>query len=153
MSLDQENADSITSLAKRLVEELQRAKDNMGRSADAASEQLAAELRQLRDDLAAVQHTISAFAPAAHPDARQASVRMRTAGAEAIGEFAANASKRVHSTIADFEQSMRRNPQQCWPVRSASARLWVCSCENDNDTEISMLSIVVRLVGGLIDLR
>jgi ElaB/YqjD/DUF883 family membrane-anchored ribosome-binding protein len=111
MSSDQQNGEGIASLAKRLVEELQRAKDNISRSADAAGADVAAELHQLRDDLAAVQHTISAFATAARAGAGEASAGMRAAGAEAAREFAADASNRVHSTIADFEEFARRNPQ------------------------------------------
>jgi ElaB/YqjD/DUF883 family membrane-anchored ribosome-binding protein len=111
LSSDQQNVDGIASLAKRLFEELQRAKDGIGRSADTAGEDLAVELRQLQDDLAAIQHTISAFASAAGAEAGEASARMRAAGAEAARGFAADAGKRVHSTIADFEEFARRNPQ------------------------------------------
>lgn len=111
MNSDQQNVDGIASLAKRLFEELERAKDNVGRSADAAGEDLAAELRQLQDDLAAIQHTIGAFGKAARAEAGEASARTRAAGADAAREFAADAGNRVHATIADFEEFARRNPQ------------------------------------------
>src|ERR1700761_1360332 len=99
MSSDQQSGDGIASLAKRLVDELQQAKDNIGRSAHAAGEDLAAVLRQLQDDLAAIQHTISAFATAARAEAGQASARMHAAGSEGAREFAADTSNRVHLTL------------------------------------------------------
>jgi ElaB/YqjD/DUF883 family membrane-anchored ribosome-binding protein len=111
MSADHRNDGNIASLAKRLIEELQRAKDNIGRSAAAAGADLATELRQLQDDLAAIQHTISALADTARAETCEASARMRGAGAEAASQFAADASNRVHSTIADFENFARRNPR------------------------------------------
>ncbi len=116
MGSAQQSVNSIASLAARLADELQRAKNNIGRSADSASEDLAAELRQLQDDLAAIQGTISAFGKTAGAEASKTASRVGAVGAEAAREFAADARDRAHSTVADFEEFARRNP------------LWVLGC-------------------------
>lgn len=105
-----QDINSIAGLATRLAEELQRAKDKIARSADSAGEDLALQLRQLQDDVAAIQNTIGAFGKAASAEAGEAATRMGSAGAEAAREFAADAREHAHSVIGDVEEFARRNP-------------------------------------------
>ncbi len=101
---------SVAGLAARLAEELQRAKDNIARSAGSAGEDLAVQLRQLQDDVTAIQNTIGAFGKAAGAETGEATARMGAAGAEAAHEFAAGARERAHSMVRGFEEFARRNP-------------------------------------------
>ena len=103
--------EGLAAAAARIAEELQRAKDNLSRSASDAGGELADELRKLQDDLAAIQCTIAGFGHEAKVEAGGAASRIGGHAAGAAHDFADQARQQAHSAMADFETFARRNPQ------------------------------------------
>jgi ElaB/YqjD/DUF883 family membrane-anchored ribosome-binding protein len=106
----EQSVEGIGAAAARLAEELQRARDNIGRAAGSASDDLAAQLRQLQDDLAAIQSTVGGFGRAASAEAAEAASRIGAAGADAARQFAYGARQQANSALGDFEDFARKNP-------------------------------------------
>ncbi len=104
-------SDGLAAAAARIAEELQRAKDNLSRSASDAGGELAGELRKLQDDLAAIQRTVAGFGQEAREEAAGAATRIGGHAAGAAHDFADNARQQAHSAMADFEEFARKNPQ------------------------------------------
>jgi ElaB/YqjD/DUF883 family membrane-anchored ribosome-binding protein len=105
------SADGLAAAAARIAEELQRAKDNLSRSASDAGGELGGELRKLQEDLAAIQRTVAGFSQEARTEAAGAASRIGDHAAGAAHEFADSARQQAHSTMADFEDFARKNPQ------------------------------------------
>ncbi len=101
----------LADAAARIAEELQRAKDNLSRSASDAGGELAGELRKLQDDLAAIQRTVAGFSHEARTEAAGAASRIGAHASGAAHEFADTARQQAHSAMADFEEFARKNPQ------------------------------------------
>lgn len=105
------SADGLAAAAARIADELQRAKDNLSRSASDAGGELAGELRKLQDDLAAIQRTVAGFGQEARTEAAGAASHIGDHAAGAAHEFADSAKQQAHSAMADFEEFARKNPQ------------------------------------------
>jgi ElaB/YqjD/DUF883 family membrane-anchored ribosome-binding protein len=103
--------DGLAAAAARIAEELQRAKDNLSRSASDAGGELGGEMRKLQEDLAAIQRTLSGFGYEAREEAAGAASRIGAEAAGAAHEFADSARRQAHSAMADFEDFARKNPQ------------------------------------------
>ncbi len=104
-------ADGLSAAAARIAEELQRAKDNLSRSASDAGGELGGEMRKLQDDLAAIQRTLAGFGYEAKAEAAGAASRIGGHAADAAYDFADSARAQANSAMADFEEFARRNPQ------------------------------------------
>ena len=104
-------SDGLAAAAARIAEELQRAKDNLSRSASDAGGELGGELRKLQEDLAAIQRTVAGFSQEARTEAAGAASRIGDHAAGAAHEFAGSAKQQAHSAMADFEEFARKNPQ------------------------------------------
>lgn len=98
------------SAAERIGEELQRAKDNIGRSASAAGDEVAAQIRRVQDDLNTIKDTIANFGKTSRAEASDAASRIGAAAKDAAGEFAGNARQDAQSKIDAFEDYARKNP-------------------------------------------
>ena len=103
--------EGLATAAARIAEELQRAKDNLSRSASDAGGELASELRKLQDDLAAIQRTVAGFGREARTEAAGAASHIGAQAADAAYELGDAARRQAHSAVADFEAFARRNPQ------------------------------------------
>lgn len=101
----------LADAATRIAEELQRAKDNLSRSASDAGGELGDELRKLQDDLAAIQRTVTGFGHEARTEAAGAASRIGAHASGAAHEFADSARQQASSAMADFETFARKNPQ------------------------------------------
>ena len=104
-------ADGLAAAAARIAEELQRAKDNLSRSASDAGGELGGELRKLQEDLAAIQRTVAGFSQEARTEAAGAASRIGGHAAGAAHEFADGARQQAHSATADFEDFAPKNSQ------------------------------------------
>jgi ElaB/YqjD/DUF883 family membrane-anchored ribosome-binding protein len=102
--------DGLAAAAAHIAEELQRAKDNLSRSASDAGGELADELRRLQDDLAAIQRTVAGFGHEARTEAAGAASRIGGHASDAAHEFAGSAKQQASSAMADFEAFARKNP-------------------------------------------
>lgn len=103
--------DGLAAAASRIAEELQRAKDNLSRSASDAGGELANELRKLQDDLAAIQRTVAGFGHEARTEAAGAASRIGGHAAGVAHDFAGGAKHQAQSAITDFEEFARKNPR------------------------------------------
>ena len=103
--------DGLAAAAARIAEELQRAKDNLSRSASDAGGELGGELHKLQEDLAAIQRTLAGFGYEARTEAAGAASRIGATAADAAHDFADTARQQAHSAMADFEAFARKNPQ------------------------------------------
>lgn len=99
-----------SSPAERIGEELQHARDNIARSASAAGDDLAAQIRRVQDDLNAIKDTIADFGKTSGAEASDAASRIGAAAKDAAGEFAGNARQDAQSKIDAFEDYARKNP-------------------------------------------
>ena len=90
---------------------MQRAKDNLSRSASDAGGELGGELRKLQDDLAAIQRTVAGFGLGGARRSGRRGLAHRRHAADAAHEFADSAKQQAHSAMADFEDFARKNPQ------------------------------------------
>lgn len=100
----------LTDTAAQIADELQRARDNIARSASDAGGELAKELHKLQDDLAAIQHSVTDFGREVGEEARGATSRVGATAAGVAHEFADNAKQQASSAMADFEEFTRKNP-------------------------------------------
>jgi ElaB/YqjD/DUF883 family membrane-anchored ribosome-binding protein len=98
------------SAVERIGEELQHAKDNIGRSASATGDEIAAQIRRVQDDLNAIKDTIANFGKTSREEASGAASRIGAAAKDAAGEFAGNARQDAQSKIDAFEDYARKNP-------------------------------------------
>ena len=101
----------MAAAAERVSEELQRAKDNIARSAAAAGEDLTAQLAQLQDDINGIKRTLGGFAEFSRAEAAGAASRIGGVAAETAGVFADEAKKETQSVLADLEAFARENPR------------------------------------------
>lgn len=105
------SGDGLAAAAARIAEELQRAKDNLSKSASDAGGELGGELRKLQDDLAGIQRTLADFGYEAGAEAAGAASRIGAAASGAAHDLADSAKRQAHSAVADFEDFTRKNPQ------------------------------------------
>jgi ElaB/YqjD/DUF883 family membrane-anchored ribosome-binding protein len=108
---NQQSAEGLAAAAARIAAELQRARDDIARSAASAGDDLAAELHRLQDDLAAIQQTVAGFGKQTGAEASGAAPRIGAAAADAARDFADNARQDASSALADFEEFCRKNPR------------------------------------------
>lgn len=104
------HGDGLTAAAAHVADELQRARDNIARSASDAGGELAKELHKLQDDLAAIQRTVTSFGQEARDEARGATSRIGATAADMAHDFADNAKQQASSAMADFEEFTRKKP-------------------------------------------
>jgi ElaB/YqjD/DUF883 family membrane-anchored ribosome-binding protein len=108
---NQQSPEGLAAAAARIAAELQQVRDNVARSAASADDDLAAELRRLQDDLAAIQQTVAGFGKETGAEASGAASRIGAAAADAAHDFADSARRGAHSAAADFEDFARKNPR------------------------------------------
>ena len=104
-------ANGMAAAAERISEELQRAKDNIARSAAAAGEDVSEQLAQLQEDINGIKRTIGGFAEFSRAEAAGAASRIGGVAAETAGAFADEAKKETQSVVADLEAFARENPR------------------------------------------
>ncbi len=104
------SSDGLAAAAARIADELQRAKDNLSKSASDAGGELGGDLRKLQDDLAGIQSTLADFGYEARAEASGAASRIGATAADAAHEFADSTKQHAQSAMADFEDFARKNP-------------------------------------------
>ncbi len=105
------STDGLAAAAARIADELQRAKDNLSKSASDAGGELGGNLRKLQDDLAGIQQTMADFSREARVEAAGAASRIGAHASGAAYDLAEGARETAQSAVADFEDFTRRNPQ------------------------------------------
>ena len=103
--------DSMAAAAARIGEELKRAKRNIADSAADTSDDLAAEIRRLQDDLNAIKYTLANFGETSQAEAAGAASRIGATAKEAAAGLADNAKKDAYSLLAEIEDYARQNPR------------------------------------------
>ena len=98
--------------AERVSEELQRARESIGRAAGNAGADLAAQLERLQNDIADIKRTVAGFAGTSGAEARDAASRIGDIASEKIDEFADRARHESESIVRDLEAYARKNPYQ-----------------------------------------
>ena len=101
----------MAAAAERIGEELIRVKEKIAGSAADAGDDLAAELRQLQDDLGAIKETIAEFGRTSGAQAGASASRIGAAASDAASAFAKNAQQDAESVIGDLEAFARKNPR------------------------------------------
>jgi ElaB/YqjD/DUF883 family membrane-anchored ribosome-binding protein len=102
----------VDALKDKVGDTLDRAKSGIATSANAAGDSLSTDISKLREDLAAIQRTLSNFALEAGGEAVKTAQNVGSAVASHVGDAAnemASAAKAQAKTIATEVESMARN--------------------------------------------
>ena len=140
------SADGLAAAAARIAEELQRAKDNLSRSASDAGGELGGELRKLQEDLAAIQRTVAGFSQEARTEAAGA------ASASAITPPAPRTSSPTRPAACTFDHGRFRGLRAQEPAGRAGRHARARRLGRVHAAEALMLASLLDTVFKLIKL-
>ena len=104
----------VDALKDTVADALDRGKTNIAASASAAGDSLTTDVAKLREDLAAVQQTLSRLATSAGGEAFKTAQSVGSAVASQVGDvasdMAASAKEQAKTLLSEVEGMARRNP-------------------------------------------
>jgi ElaB/YqjD/DUF883 family membrane-anchored ribosome-binding protein len=117
----QNAAKGVEVLKDKVGDALDRGKSNLADSANAASDNLGDDVAKLREDMAAIQKTLSKFAAQAGNEAVKTAQNVGSAVASQVGdvasqvgaaasEYANSATQQVKTFASEMETMARKNP-------------------------------------------
>jgi ElaB/YqjD/DUF883 family membrane-anchored ribosome-binding protein len=104
----------VDALKDNVADALDRGRSGIAASAGTAGDSLSTEVAKLREDMAAIQQTLSKFATSAGSEAFKTAQNVGSAVASQVGdvasEMASSAKEQAKTLVSEVENMARRNP-------------------------------------------
>jgi ElaB/YqjD/DUF883 family membrane-anchored ribosome-binding protein len=100
----------VDTLKDKVGDALDRGKSGIAASAHSASDSLSADIAKLREDMAAIQQTLSKFASDAGGEAVNTAQSVGSAVSGAASEMASAAKKQAKTLASEIESAAREHP-------------------------------------------